>query len=770
MIAMEENLEIQIKKLHYKFKRLQDSVNPESLIPEFNFSASEISYTRFLEMLSRKQVKRVWLLADGRFAIAEKASMDRARDLKYDKREELSHCILKEEPDHELLISNSTLKRYLCELPGDAWDNAVIMSYIKKTFPSRDESGETQISELPRKITFDKYGNPTSFYRAQLGEKDIYDFSQTSCKLVVIDPNDSNLILGENKDIILMLLHLLLFRIALIAFDWFIRRFSLNRESEFTRQIEKLTASGAKEFNLPDARKRISANRMDTGVRFQDVAGIDSIKNEILDILSMMKGEVKWNKVGAKAPRGILLTGPPGTGKTLLAKAMAGEAGIPFFSTNGAQFIDMYPGLAAARVRDIFSQARKHTSTGAIIFIDEIDSIALARKRGGDDSCSTEREQGLLQLLVEMDGFRENDRLLVVGATNLVELIDNALMRPGRFDRIIHMSNLAKKNRLEVLKVHSRDKKFACPISKQNILHKVSEITAGYSGAELANILNEASILMVRERKQNIDYVLIIEAVEKVKMGLFGQSSSSNLGKLRFALTQVAKAVCMALTPIIPTIEWIIIRPRNGCISRISTQPFEQLLPGTLFLTRSTNSSKYHTKQPFLSDFEIFSRLLIPFYAARAFEEVRYGPGGVSLSTSNDLSIGAGIAHSIVTRYQQNLVKDGIIRSDTTIGTESLVSNLIEIAYLEAKRLVIQRTCAVEKVANMLLSASSEMLSGDLLIQSILEEPISDVDPQLDANLAFIKNLITKKITINILNDLTLVINFAHANLIKFNL
>merc|ERR1719387_74896 len=214
----------------------------------------------------------------------------------------------------------------------------------------------------------------------------------------------------------------------------------------------------------------------------------------------------------------------------------------------------------------------------------------------------------------------------------------------------------------------------------------------------------------------------------------------------------------MALTPTIPTIERIVIRPRDGCISRISTQPFEQILPGTLFLTRSTNSSKYFTKQPFSLDIEMFSRLLIPFYAARAFEEVRYGPGGVSLSTFNELSIGAGVAHSIITQYRQQLYESRSIELDTTIGTESLVSNLIEVAYLEAKRLVIQRIYAIEKVARMLLSAPSEMLSGDLLIETILEEPISDVDPQLETNLSYVKHLITKKLTTNTLNDLTSIV------------
>jgi hypothetical protein len=241
-------------------------------------------------------------------------------------------------------------------------------------------------------------------------------------------------------------------------------------------------------------------------------------------------------------------------------------------------------------------------------------------------------------------------------------------------------------------------------------------------------------------------------------MGLPGRPSSSHVSKMRFASTQVAKAVCMALTPTIPTIERIVIRPRDGCISRISTQPFEQILPGTLFLTRSTNSSKYFTKQPFLLDIEMFSRLLIPFYAARAFEEVRYGPGGVSLSTFNELNIGAGVAHSIITQYRQQLYESRSIELDTTIGIESLVSNLIEVAYLEAKRLVIQRTYAIEKVARMLLSAPSEMLSGDLLIESILEEPISDVDSQLETNLSYVKHLITKKLTTNILNDSTSIV------------
>ncbi|EFN59830.1 hypothetical protein CHLNCDRAFT_33680 [Chlorella variabilis] len=198
--------------------------------------------------------------------------------------------------------------------------------------------------------------------------------------------------------------------------------------------------------------------------------------------------------MGAHPMRGVLLEGPPGTGKTLLAKAMAGEAGIPFYSANGAEFVEMFQGVAAARIRSLFRAARKNSPS--IIFIDEIDAIGKARSNGPTDSGTQEREQGLLQLLTEMDGFFQNDRVLVVGATNRVDALDDALLRPGRFDRTIYMGRPSPTNRLRILQVHTKNK----PIDRSNedaLLRQIADLAIGFSGAELANLLNEGAILAV---------------------------------------------------------------------------------------------------------------------------------------------------------------------------------------------------------------------------------------------------------------------------------
>jgi cell division protease FtsH len=228
---------------------------------------------------------------------------------------------------------------------------------------------------------------------------------------------------------------------------------------------------------------------------------------------------------------------------------MADEAGMPFYSTNGAEYVDLYSGVAAGRIRSLFAKARENKASGSIIFIDEIDAIGLARKTSGGDAASTEREQGLLQLLTEMDGFYEEANYIVIAATNRVDVLDKALLRPGRFDRIIQMDNPSKKYRTSVLKVHSRGKKFCDLSSVEETLEKTSSITDGYSGAELANVLNEASILSVRNGKAGIDIPTIFEAVSKVKLGLLGKSLPKNEAKRRFLESQAAKVVAIALNP-----------------------------------------------------------------------------------------------------------------------------------------------------------------------------------------------------------------------------
>ncbi len=247
-------------------------------------------------------------------------------------------------------------------------------------------------------------------------------------------------------------------------------------------------------------------------VTFSDVAGVDEAKNELEEVVDFLKNPGKYRKIGARTPKGALLVGPAGVGKTLLAKAVAGEAGVPFFSMAGSEFMEMLVGVGASRVRDLFANAK--ASAPSIIFIDEIDAIGRQRGRGimgGHD----EREQTLNQILVEMDGFTPNDNVIVIAATNRGDLLDPALLRPGRFDRRIVLDMPDKEGRESILKIHARSKKFARNIDWE----KVAERTVGFSGADLENMLNEAAILAAREGKSEIDMKDIDEAATKVKLG-----------------------------------------------------------------------------------------------------------------------------------------------------------------------------------------------------------------------------------------------------------
>eukprot|EP00884_Botryococcus_braunii_P006727 jgi/Botrbrau1/16055/Bobra.7_2s0029.1 len=380
----------------------------------------------------------------------------------------------------------------------------------------------------------------------------------------------------------------------------------LGREKKDPMQelAEEYGRHRAREFN-------VGKDRRDTGVRYDDVAGIDNVMKDIKEVMSMVMGDPRYDEIGAHPYRGILLCGPPGTGKTLLAKAMAGESGIPFFSANGSEFVEMFGGVAAARIRDLFRVARKFAPS--IIFIDEIDAIGKARGEGGGDPGTKEREQGLLQLLVEMDGFRTLDQVLIIAATNRIGVLDEALLRPGRFDRRIYMGNPSTDNRFKILQVHARGK----PISKAGdgtwesdaLLRRAAELTVGYSGAELANLLNEAAILMVRKQRAEISLDLIREAMDRRSLGLPMGRLPDSEAKRRVALITAARAVTLALTPGIPPIVYVTISPRQDTLSRIIFQPQEEIA-SELGLSTGMDKVNAVPKGEVYSTYEV--NLLIP--------------------------------------------------------------------------------------------------------------------------------------------------------------
>merc|ERR1712176_1239699 len=276
--------------------------------------------------------------------------------------------------------------------------------------------------------------------------------------------------------------------------------------------------------------------RPDTGINFSDIAGIDEAKAEFEEIVSFLKEPEKYTIVGAKIPKGILLVGPPGTGKTLLAKAIANEADVPFFSVAGSEFVEMFIGIGAARVRDLFKKASENAP--CIIFIDEIDAVG--RERGaGVGGGNDEREQTLNQLLTEMDGFKENKGVIVVGATNRVDILDAALLRPGRFDRRITVGLPDRLGRIGILKVHARNK----PLGDDVSLVQLANRTPGFSGADLANLLNESAILATRYKKTIITKNEVNEAADRIIGGIAGTTMEDTKNKKLIAYQEVGHAV-----------------------------------------------------------------------------------------------------------------------------------------------------------------------------------------------------------------------------------
>jgi cell division protease FtsH len=310
----------------------------------------------------------------------------------------------------------------------------------------------------------------------------------------------------------------------------------------------------AMSFGKSRARFQMEAK---TGVMFDDVAGIEEAKEELQEVVTFLKKPERFTAVGAKIPKGVLLVGPPGTGKTLLAKAIAGEAGVPFFSISGSEFVEMFVGVGASRVRDLFKKAKENAP--CIIFIDEIDAVG--RQRGtGIGGGNDEREQTLNQLLTEMDGFEGNTGIIIIAATNRPDVLDSALLRPGRFDRQVMVDLPTFRGRLGILEVHARNKKLAPDVSIEAIARR----TPGFSGAELANMLNEAAILTARRRKDAITGLEIDDAIDRVTIGLTLTPLLDSKKKRLIAYHEIGHALLMTLLPNTNPLDKVTIIPRSG--------------------------------------------------------------------------------------------------------------------------------------------------------------------------------------------------------------
>ena len=380
--------------------------------------------------------------------------------------------------------------------------------------------------------------------------------------------------------------------------------------------------SGTSPMNLGKSTARFE-RRPDTGVGFNDIAGIDEAKAEFEEIVSFLKQPDKYTIVGAKIPKGILLVGPPGTGKTLLAKAIANEADVPFFSVAGSEFVEMFIGIGAARVRDLFKKASENAP--CIVFIDEIDAVG--RERGaGVGGGNDEREQTLNQLLTEMDGFKENKGVIVVGATNRVDILDSALLRPGRFDRQITVNLPDRLGRVGILKVHARNK----PLGDDVSLVQLANRTPGFSGADLANLLNEAAILATRYKKSVITKNEINEAADRIIGGIAGTPMEDSKNKRLVAYHEVGHAIAGTVLKSHDEVEKITLTPRGGAKGLTWFTPEED--------------------QSLLSRSELLARIITTL-AGRAAEQVVFGDPEVTTGASNDLQQVTNLARQMVTRF-----------------------------------------------------------------------------------------------------------------------
>nr|UQS76273.1 cell division protein [Haslea ostrearia]WAJ48255.1 ATP-dependent zinc metalloprotease FtsH 2 [Haslea ostrearia] len=380
--------------------------------------------------------------------------------------------------------------------------------------------------------------------------------------------------------------------------------------------------SGSSPMNLGKSPARFD-QRPDTGISFDDIAGIDEAKAEFEEIVSFLKEPERYTLVGAKIPKGVLLVGPPGTGKTLLAKAIANEANVPFYSVAGSEFVEMFIGIGAARIRDLFKKASENTP--CIVFIDEIDAVG--RERGaGIGGGNDEREQTLNQLLTEMDGFKENKGVIVVGATNRVDILDAALLRPGRFDRQITVGLPDRLGRIGILKVHARNK----PFDKSVSLVQLANRTPGFSGADIANLLNEAAILATRYKKSTITKNEVNEAADRIIGGIAGNTMEDTKNKKLIAYHEVGHAIIGSVLENHDEVEKITLIPRGGAKGLTWFAPEED--------------------QMLLSRSQLLARIITTL-GGRVTEQVVFGNPEITTGASNDLQQVTSIARQMVTRY-----------------------------------------------------------------------------------------------------------------------
>lgn len=474
---------------------------------------------------------------------------------------------------------------------------------------------------------------------------------------------------------------------------------------------------GSQAMNFGKSKARVQMEPQ-TQVTFGDVAGIEQAKLELTEVVDFLKNADRFTAVGAKIPKGVLLVGPPGTGKTLLAKAVAGEAGVPFFSISGSEFVEMFVGVGASRVRDLFEQAKSNAP--CIVFIDEIDAVG--RQRGaGLGGGNDEREQTLNQLLTEMDGFEGNTGIIIIAATNRPDVLDAALLRPGRFDRQVVVDRPDYAGRLEILNVHARGKTFAKDVD----LQKIARRTPGFTGADLSNLLNEAAILAARRNLTEISMDEVNDAIDRVLAGPEKKDRvMSEKRKQLVAYHEAGHALVGALMPDYDPVQKISIIPRGRAGGLTWFTPSEERLESGLY------SRSYLQNQMAVA------------LGGRIAEEIVFGDEEVTTGASNDLQQVARVARQMVTRFgmsdllgpvalgrqQGNMFLGRDIAAERDFSEETAstidgeVRRLVDQAYQRAKQVLTDNRHILDKLAEMLVdkeTVDSEELQNLLITNDV---------------------------------------------------
>nr|YP_010835362.1 cell division protein FTSH [Cryptomonas gyropyrenoidosa]WFQ83037.1 cell division protein FTSH [Cryptomonas gyropyrenoidosa] len=439
-----------------------------------------------------------------------------------------------------------------------------------------------------------------------------------------------------------------------------------------------------------------------TGVSFNDVAGVDEAKEEFQEVVSFLKRPERFKAVGAKIPKGVILVGPPGTGKTLLAKAIAGEAGVPFFSISGSEFVEMFVGVGASRVRDLFQKAKENSP--CIVFIDEIDAVG--RQRGtGIGGGNDEREQTLNQLLTEMDGFEGNTGVIVIAATNRVDVLDSALLRPGRFDRQVTVNVPDIRGRLDILNVHAKNKKLSPEVS----LEVIAKRTPGFSGADLANLLNEGAILTARRRKDFTTMSEIDAAIDRVIAGMEGTTLIDSKTKRLIAYHEVGHAIVGTLLHHHDPVQKVTLVPRGQAKGLTWFTPAED--------------------QSLISKSQIIARIMGAL-GGRVAEEVVFGFPEVTTGAGNDLQQVTSMARQMVTRFGmsnigplalENQTSDPFLgrsmgssleySEDIASKIDMQVRSIIQHCHNETTQIIKDNRIVIDKLVDLLIE--KETINGE---------------------------------------------------------